>query len=569
MRDRNIHNHEDASNQCPEPDIAVNDAWLNMEALLDDDKKPGAYADKKPRLKRFGFLLLIACIAGLSLYLFNIDENENPPIQKSTVNNQVQKGNKTDSFTETTTAHTGTIENLNNQKAPVIISLKEKKTGDKTQDETIIHEPLKINSTKPSINNSTPAAQQHVEFVPENNSLPKENTAKNNKGNLTKANPTPLLPVASVDNNRNILLKRSKSTEKNIPVFNQHALNNTRRSKPLRMDAKRKGRYTSIIKEQDDAYKDAIENADGHKIKNQATKNENSFQKDNYRSAVSKKRELVAASIDEAAIAPTHYLFTDSVINEITGQFPLTMSNLQADSSEHSLKKSAGKAKSGKNKNASLKNKNTLQGFSYGLQWNASIPLQGFNNYFTSASGKSAPYNMLIPGVWASKALGKKQQHSLQLQFAITTQLFGGNKSIADTSFYSPADSSVLSNKINLVKTSGYSAGIQYNYAVNSKWNAGAGVYYYRNSKALVSQQTTKLTTGQLIDNSTYGISKSAANWQYLSNYTLLAKFEVGYQFKKYEIGTAVFIPFTNQATNPNLAIRPLNAQLFFKWVIK
>jgi hypothetical protein len=214
--------------------------------------------------------------------------------------------------------------------------------------------------------------------------------------------------------------------------------------------------------------------------------------------------------------------------------------------------------------------KNKLTGFGYGLQWNVPLPLQGVSGYFTGADGNSKPYNLLIPELWLSKTLGKDKRHQIQLQINPNRQFFTGKKELtSQTGPLSIQDTTMVSRNTRLLKTSGIGVTLQYNYNFSGKWSAGAGLNFSSYGKALLSAQTVRMTDNKLLSDSLYGITRSAADWQYIKSSMLAGKLELSYQVKKIRAGIDVYIPLTNISAYPGNTIRPVNGQLFLRWAIK
>jgi len=223
---------------------------------------------------------------------------------------------------------------------------------------------------------------------------------------------------------------------------------------------------------------------------------------------------------------------------------------------------------------ASVKNtasrKNKLTGFGYGLQWNVPLPLQGVSGYFTGTDGNSKPYNLLIPELYLSKTLGKNKHHQIQLQINPNRQFFTGKKVLSSqTGPLSTQDSTLVTRNTRLLKTSGLGVTIQYNYNFNEKWSVGAGLNFSSYGKALLSMQTARTTDNKLLSDSLYGITRSAADWQYIKSSIFAGKLELSYKIKKFRAGVDIYVPFTNISANPANNIRPINGQLFLRWEIK
>jgi hypothetical protein len=204
----------------------------------------------------------------------------------------------------------------------------------------------------------------------------------------------------------------------------------------------------------------------------------------------------------------------------------------------------------------------------YGVQWNINMPVYGFKEYFTGINGSSQPYNFLIPGLWISKIIGKKE-NELLLMVKPEQQYFTGNKVVAN--FSSPVsvlDSIMIRRNTIVIKTNSITAGLQYKYHLNDKWNIGGGLNFNWQYAALINQQTTRLSSGVLLSDSLYGIKKSSQDWKYFKSPFVTARLEAAYNLKKFAIGCAVYMPITSifaASVNNSLIV---NGHIFILWKI-
>ena len=214
------------------------------------------------------------------------------------------------------------------------------------------------------------------------------------------------------------------------------------------------------------------------------------------------------------------------------------------------------------------KNKDT-QRFHYGLQWNLNILSYGFTQYFTGTNGNNQFYNFLIPGLWASSKLGKTN-NELLLLLKPSQQYFTANGIVSSSiDSLSPRDSSQVQKNSSLVKTNSWYVGLQYNYQINDRWIIGGGLNFNWQTAGLITVRTTRLSNGALVSDSLYEIKKSSAAWQYVKSTFLSARLEMGYHFKKFQLGGSLIVPVTNVLSAALNNPRPLNGHVFLRWSVK
>ncbi len=219
------------------------------------------------------------------------------------------------------------------------------------------------------------------------------------------------------------------------------------------------------------------------------------------------------------------------------------------------------------NKSRRKNNKNGAA-FHYGIQWNVNIPVYGFNEYFTGTNAKNQPYNLLLPGLWVSKIIGKRA-NELLLLLKPEQQYFTGSKVVATfTGSFSVQDSTLIRRNTVLIKTNSVYVGLQYNYHLSTKWNIGGGLNFNWQYAALINQQTTRLSSGVLLTDSLYGIKKSSQDWKYFKSSFISARLGVSYNLKTFEIGCDAHMPITSIFAGSVSTSRPVNGHIFIRWRI-
>lgn len=198
-----------------------------------------------------------------------------------------------------------------------------------------------------------------------------------------------------------------------------------------------------------------------------------------------------------------------------------------------------------------------------GLQFNIPLAFSANGHYFTGSNGEKQAYKTFVPSVWVSK---KWDRNEVLLNFIPFQQNFINNKPLEDyTDQSDPTDSSTIVNhKTALFKTMGIGLGIQYNYELSSSLVIGAGLNYNQQSSVIIKQVDTRSINNQVLKDSTF-VTKSE---NYIKPYFIATKLELMYRRKRFDTGFNLQIPLTNQSAKPDVNIRSINGQLFFRWRI-
>lgn len=209
----------------------------------------------------------------------------------------------------------------------------------------------------------------------------------------------------------------------------------------------------------------------------------------------------------------------------------------------------------------------------YGLQWKATIPLNGSKKYFTGTNTRSEPYNLLIPGIWLSTTVNYRHELMLLVKPA-EWYFYDKNAYRRDTILIDISDSvpktTTRRKAATIIKTGGWYGSLQYNYHINENLLVGAGIGYHLRAGALGYQQTFRNLTDSLFSDSLYSMQKGAETDKYLSSSFISGKVEVAWRFNAFEIGATVLMPLTDPFADKSLnKSRPLNVQLLVRWRIK
>jgi len=260
----------------------------------------------------------------------------------------------------------------------------------------------------------------------------------------------------------------------------------------------------------------------------------------------------------------------ESVIISSRAAFDLDTSIIPQElavSSEQQLRDSLftivyAKRKSGISGKSNTTSTKILTGFSYGLQWEIPVPLEGSRYYFKGTNGVSKPYNILVPQLWMRKSLSKKSSLLLTLNF--NQQYFINNKELSEITFFMAPRDTITSRK-SLYKTGGFGGTISYSHKIYNRWFGAVGINYTLNRTALIDKQGINTYTRIKMSDSLYRIDRRSLDWQYINKSMLSARLELYYDFKKFNIGASANLPLS---TTPANGSNPVSAQLFLRWNI-
>ncbi|MBK7883180.1 MAG: hypothetical protein IPJ81_04775 [Chitinophagaceae bacterium] len=458
MNDKNLHINQQLNSNYPEPDIPADDAWANMDAMLTAQAPPppskGGAVSGGAAGGFWRLVLLITVVAGvIFLVVNNLTKKSNLGVTQEHPDNTAvtQLLSNTDTISK------------NNTLTPSDVLSKPGSLDKNNSDTRINDNQNKSTQATASANNENKPGDQH----PVNQNHTENNVVKNSQTNIL--NKTIAEPAGTNFQSKNNNKGKNVETVKLNNADTLLSVNNTNTTDKISSIGTAKMDTKNPQQRHDE-------------------NNSNLFLKNDTKFFEYNKISLIN---DNRSIAP---------------QLPV---GLSASNSKNTLKGMLDK----ENKlavNSSSKRNNNTGAINYGLQLNVNLALQNtcICNYFKDGGGKNQPLKLLIPGIWVSKRFGKRNE--VLLQFNPYQQYFTGNKLLSSIISYPPQSSpdDALLSTINLIKTTGLSAGIQYNYYLNSKWNIGAGIDYNIQSAALLSEQITRVHDQKIMQYKVYGIKK-------------------------------------------------------------
>ncbi|NML23122.1 hypothetical protein HHL16_19755 [Pseudoflavitalea sp. G-6-1-2] len=269
----------------------------------------------------------------------------------------------------------------------------------------------------------------------------------------------------------------------------------------------------------------------------------------------------------ESSISISKIIFKDSLLHSRSLEIP-------SDSSEPELLPASSTTKfktPRKSRNGlsiSLRNiLPDLRGLSWGLQWNADIPLYGTTYYF-GIDNQTQLLRQMVPTLWAGKSWNGK--HEILLQASLFNRYFAGKSKLVDsTNYIKPIeDSSHLKFDENLISISGSSVAIQYNYKLTNAWSAGIAVQYHLTRTALIQIDTAGIHTTKQSKIPLQEVKRNGAYEKNLPSGFLAARLELAYQIRKLQFCISSLLPVTPVAEREDRKFRPFNLQLSVRWRI-
>jgi hypothetical protein len=501
--EKKLNRNQSSLTNYPEPDIHVDEAWSGMKKILDDEMPAASFSFSKGKTKYL--LLLLLLFSGTAVFLWQ--NNKQTETKTFSQNNSINPGN---------TASNG--QDVNN-----------------------------------SSNNITDA--KNYSSPTPGNTDEKEAVANNKKEQQT--------PAATLSNSVATNKNTTGSGNKGVGTNNTAALSADKiRGSKNETNGTGNNQKVSLA-----AKKNFIPaNNDGAAVILNKKANV----------ALTGDKNLGSPALISSPVTPVQKEPVTAKANQATDE-PKTIYNNTSPNippSETSLKNEPAVVTTAAIQNNEAGNKATEKtipkaarkmGFNYGVQWNIALPLQGSKNYFTGTSGSSQPYILLVPDVWVSKQLGKKQE--LLLLFSFSHQYATGDKQLAaSTGRWTILDSTTVIKKLSLSKTSGISLGLQYNYNIDKNWSIGTGINYNKLSSALLNEKITGVYTGTVLSSLDLVAKKNNSDWAYLNSSFFTGKLELSYYLGKIKIGSAVFVPLSNLSSAAGNTVRPVNGQLFLRW---
>lgn len=536
MEDSNKHINQKPDGDYPKPDVPVGDAWAEMKDMLDMEMPVDSpsTAVNTSWIKALKLILPLITAAGAVYLFFELnDKNKFQKTAEMPFNKQnserklnpaendfekpIAKKENSDkditNLTKGSDAHKSSLPELESKSLPTFESKKE---------------------------SSHRSNSNHSRSVSDYRNMTKSEKAENKSRNLVSENSIPLkvnpgnLTVRTRDRNLNDKAANKGNLSRNPALSPNLAGNNMPKQQKKEVEETDRN---SVVSSRQNVGSNLVKNGnDAFSVTSEADKN-------------------------TSILKMTHFrILTKRVYSDKT---PL----------KQNFKSIPIKAQFLKPSNPTDQKQNTkalLNSLHIGLQWNTNLPSKDYGRFFTGTTQSNTFYTLLIPGIWIGKNLNNGSM--LMLKVNPYNQYFGNNQKIDSSStIKSDTSGNVTKNihHLNLSKTSGMSAGLQYVHPFTSKWSVGMGAQIYWQNKALLNAQTINSRDGKVLSDSLIRIGKTSENWKLLQPYFIAGNIEVLYSWQKLQFGAGLIIPVTSMTNAPENKNRPINGQLLIRWKIK
>jgi len=212
--------------------------------------------------------------------------------------------------------------------------------------------------------------------------------------------------------------------------------------------------------------------------------------------------------------------------------------------------------------------------FHFGLQFD--VPLHAGVNSL-DVNGQREPFSLLIPEVWASINLSKKQ--NVLFLFSPYSQYYLNNRNAISYNQYQVTIQHATAvnqgpEQINYTQTVALNkliavqASMLYQYQASNKIKLGAGISTNFLESALLENKITK-NNAQVTKDSLYGIDKKSKEWSALKQNFLTGRIEGAYLFKNIEVGADIIAPVDRVLNEKINKTSWINTNVFLRWQFK
>lgn len=212
--------------------------------------------------------------------------------------------------------------------------------------------------------------------------------------------------------------------------------------------------------------------------------------------------------------------------------------------------------------------------FRIGLQLN--VPVDDAANSL-DVNGKRQPLSLLIPQVYITANLSKKQR--LLLAFNPYSQYYMDNKHVISNNNYNVTiqhgsnennlpQQVAYSEQVSINKLISLEATLMYQYQLSDRVRIGLGVSNNWLQSAVIANRVFK-NNSMVTHDSIFGIDKSSREWDLMKSSFAIGKLEMGYQYKKMEIGAVISKPISSISSNAFTNKAPINTNLFIRFFLK
>ena len=561
-------------NNTPLP-ISADDAWKEMELLLDEDstdKIPVPFvtplADEKRNKKRLilWWFILLAIIITSGFWFLNSNKRESvSSISTNKLNISVPLKNKRKK--EVSIASKKMIDKINKEIADTKnYKLQDTEHDYKETNSEIVNKVYNFNNNKRG-NEKKLVQIEHVDTM---NNIATANKSESNKG--IKVPPTKSITINnrilkrieqaqeySSLNSVRVVSKKSKLNNKIIKDMNKANINSVTNFDEIKLNSKNDISMLTKRSRSNELYNQTIISTNKRESNVSRNKNLNSTkQKNNYPINNTSVTSIDANIISRDSMQKTQTSIIKIDSNLITKQKDTT--NVKKDST--------------------VTKRIVLKRLSAGLQWSASLPMIDNNNNTEK---------QFIPGLWITKEVGNNSSLSLSINpyvmhtnshFEIENKTVGigaiASSIKLDTGWYRfdtstmqfKLDTTIQVNRVaTLLQSFGYRIAMNYRYQLTNKWQLSCGMEYNKVVSAYINDKIIRLTDGFVAKDESSDYKKGSDLWNLMQHSYFSGNAAISYSpITKLSIELGFHRSLKSISNDSNNAISPSSYYLNIRW---
>lgn len=201
-----------------------------------------------------------------------------------------------------------------------------------------------------------------------------------------------------------------------------------------------------------------------------------------------------------------------------------------------------------------------------GLLWKVQVPFSGTKHYFDGPNGKSQPYRLLIPGVWAAMQYGHDMLDAELNVF--TSTMYRPQQFYSYLTIPNPNQPITVDEEYKLAKTFGISLALGYSHNIHANWWGGVNLQLTK----LTGATNTIDSTITAPNSTTYrsGFRKVNDNlWRDFNKFQVRLGAQLLYKANHWQAGIKTGLYFTSPVSKFNTVHNPLETELFFRWGLR
>ncbi len=209
--------------------------------------------------------------------------------------------------------------------------------------------------------------------------------------------------------------------------------------------------------------------------------------------------------------------------------------------------------------------------FNWGLQWMANFPVAGRKAYVSDLKEQYGAYILAIPGVWASRKIGNRQEVILSARpyfdYYSKNELFFQN-SVLDTRPDSMPIPKAYPQDGRLLKLRSSGVTGEYHYRFAGNFLIGGELSYQHHWNALANIRRLSSSGFSPAVDSLEWLGRNDDFWKYLRPGNVTAGLSLTYRTSSLSLGGSVLMPLF-PTPKELYGAKPLNSRIFIRWQLK